>query len=339
MRLNWGMATVLLGPLLVALGYGLIVGIARVHFTKFLPANSPGHLAASVFLASELLLQFSLAIWSDPGYVVSRHLVQGNSGDQRFCRQCETPKPPRAHHCRECRRCVYEMDHHCPWLNNCVGYNNYRHFWLLLLYIWVSCLYVAVLSAGLFVATFTSSSADVEGENVVLDRFKVLFSFMATSVVGVVVCAYWGWHVYLVLTEQSTIEFMQRDGERLRLTVTAASVRHALGRMLGRHDALWFTALVLPPLGRRLPPKYLLKSDGGPRDFAQEELADYFFLGFSLYLKRRHLDEASRLNLVSVFWYEQDKLWLRNQSKTEMSALGIRYCSLRKSGGAWFSAN
>ncbi|KAG6616369.1 putative protein S-acyltransferase 16 isoform X1 [Phytophthora cinnamomi] len=136
------------------------------------------------------------------------------------------------------------------------------HFWLLLLYIWVSCLYVAVLSAGLFVATFTSSSADVESDNVVLDRFKVLFSFMATSVVGIVVCADWGWHVYLVLAEQSTIEFMQRDGDRLRLTVTAASVRHALGRMLGRHDALWFAALVLPPLGRQLPPKYLLKSDG-----------------------------------------------------------------------------
>lgn len=126
-------------------------------------------------------------------------------------------------------------------------------------------MYVAMLSARLFVETFTSSSADAQAEgrdNVVLDRFKVLFSFMATTVVGVVVCGYWGWHVYLVLTEQSTIEFMQRDGERLKLSVvSAASVRHALARMLGRQDALWFIAFILPQLGRRLPPKYMLSFD------------------------------------------------------------------------------
>ncbi|EEY55827.1 uncharacterized protein PITG_20533 [Phytophthora infestans T30-4] len=183
----------LLGPLFVVVGYGLILGIAFVHFTKFLPANSSGHLILSTFLASELLLQYSLAIWIDPGY------------------------PRRAHHCRECRRCVYEMDHHCPWINNCVGYYNYR---------------------------------------------KLLFSFMATSVVGVVICCYWGCHVYLVLTEQSTIEFLQREGERIRLSVSFASVRHALGRLLGRQDALWFTALVLPPFERRVPPKYMQKPKG-----------------------------------------------------------------------------
>ncbi|KAG7378279.1 Palmitoyltransferase zdhhc15 [Phytophthora pseudosyringae] len=253
----------LLGPVFVAVGYGLIVGIASVHFARFVPPKSAPHLLLSVFLASELLLQYSLAIWGDPGYVDPRHLAELGASD-RVCELCERVKPPRAHHCRECRRCVYEMDHHCPWINNCVGYYNYRHFWLLLMYIWVSCLYVAVLSAGLFVATFTTSSADGDAtrrERVVLDRFKVLFSFMATSVVGVVVCGYWGWHVYLVLTEQSTIEFMQREGERRRLSVSAASVRHALGRLLGRQDALWFTAFVLPSLERRVPPKYMLKPD------------------------------------------------------------------------------
>ncbi|ETI53299.1 hypothetical protein, variant [Phytophthora nicotianae CJ01A1] len=257
----------LLGPLFVVVGYGLILGIAFVHFTKFLPADSPGHLILSIFLACELLLQYSLAIWSDPGYVDQRHLVESGvaDGDQRFCQHCERVKPRRAHHCRECQRCVYEMDHHCPWINNCVGYYNYRHFWLLLLYIWVSCLYVAMLSAGLFVATFTTSADEASAtgrERVVLDRFKVLFSFMATSVVGVVICGYWGWHVYLVLTEQSTIEFMQHEGDRKRLSVSVASVRHALGRLLGRQDAFWFTAFVLPPFEPRVPPKYMQKPHG-----------------------------------------------------------------------------
>jgi hypothetical protein len=125
-----------LGPLFVAVGYGLIVGIACVHFAKFLPRGSPVHLLWSVFLASELLLQYSLAIWSDPGIVQPQHLAiadDGNSDgeptvrkEQRYCRYCEQAKPLKAHHCRACRRCVYEMDHHCPWINNCVGYYNYR---------------------------------------------------------------------------------------------------------------------------------------------------------------------------------------------------------------------
>ncbi|KAL4115016.1 hypothetical protein PRIC2_013912 [Phytophthora ramorum] len=223
----------LVGPLFVAVGYGLIAGIAFVHFTKFLPTNSPVHWISSIFLALELLLQYSLAIWSDPGFVEPEHLV--HCRDLRICRLCEAVKPHRAHHCRECRRCVYEMDHHCPWINNCVGYYNYRHFWLLLMYIWVSCLYVAALSAGLFVTTFTTSSEDDEAagrDHVVLDRFKVLFSFMATSVVGVVVCGYWGWHVYLVLTEQSTIEFMQREGGWIRpsVSVTPKDIADFLNR-------------------------------------------------------------------------------------------------------------
>ncbi|KAG7399602.1 Palmitoyltransferase zdhhc15 [Phytophthora boehmeriae] len=250
-----------MGPLFVAVGYGLIVGIAFVHFTKFLPAHSLPHCLLSVFLASELLVQYSLAIWSDPGFVQLEHVADFSSHEteERFCSECVRVKPLRAHHCRECRRCVFEMDHHCPWINNCVGYYNYRHFWLLLMYIWLSCLYVAMLSARLFLATFSSEDKTGRREGAVLDRFKVLFSFMATSVVGVILCCYWGWHVYLVLSEQTTIEFMQREGERIRLSVTAAAVKHALGRMLGRQDNLWFVAFVLPPLQQRRPPKYLLK--------------------------------------------------------------------------------
>jgi len=57
------------------------------------------------------------------------------------CKKCDIERPPRAHHCKVCKRCVLEYDHHCPWVNNCIGYNNYRDFILLLFYIIIGCAY------------------------------------------------------------------------------------------------------------------------------------------------------------------------------------------------------
>ncbi|RLN93404.1 hypothetical protein BBJ28_00006934 [Nothophytophthora sp. Chile5] len=194
-------ATELAGPLFVAVGYALILGISHVHFTKFVPRDSTTHLVASALLASELLLQYSLAIWSNPGYVELEHLADfiGDEEDGDLAERTVAVS-----FCKASR---------------------------------------------LFLATFSSSSNEkLEGETEAsgpgrLDRFMIFFAFMATSTVGVVLCGYWSWHLYLVLTEQTTVEFMQRQGGRKPLSVTAASARHTLGRMLGRQDAMWFGAL------------------------------------------------------------------------------------------------
>lgn len=62
------------------------------------------------------------------------------------CPVCQIPnRPPRCHHCHTCQRCVLRYDHHCMWLNNCIGYYNYRTFLLTLFYLSMSCFYGACL--------------------------------------------------------------------------------------------------------------------------------------------------------------------------------------------------
>ncbi|KAK0731375.1 DHHC palmitoyltransferase-domain-containing protein [Lasiosphaeris hirsuta] len=55
-------------------------------------------------------------------------------GAPRWCKKCQAPKPPRAHHCRHCGRCIPKMDHHCPWTGNCVSMQTFPYFFRFLLY-------------------------------------------------------------------------------------------------------------------------------------------------------------------------------------------------------------
>ncbi|KAL8616730.1 hypothetical protein ACOMHN_017768 [Nucella lapillus] len=122
------------------------------------------------------------------------------SGFPRYCEKCKCIKPDRCHHCSVCASCVLKMDHHCPWVNNCVGFTNYKFFVMFLGYALIYCFYVALSSLKYFIDFWTSGS----GRG--LERFHILFLFFVSVMFGISLISLFSYHLYLVFHNRSTLE-------------------------------------------------------------------------------------------------------------------------------------
>merc|ERR1712224_161528 len=129
-------------------------------------------------------------------------------GSGRWCRKCVKVKPDRTHHCRVCNRCVLKMDHHCPWINNCVGHFNYKYFCLFLLYLALGCLFTIATFFQHFRESMFHVRRSRHHHRMSFDgRQCITTSFMICCSILIALCILGGFHVYLVLTNQTTIEF------------------------------------------------------------------------------------------------------------------------------------
>eukprot|EP01006_Ploeotia_vitrea_P012887 TRINITY_DN33961_c0_g1_i1.p2 TRINITY_DN33961_c0_g1~~TRINITY_DN33961_c0_g1_i1.p2 ORF type:complete len:231 (-),score=100.85 TRINITY_DN33961_c0_g1_i1:67-759(-) len=178
----------------------------------------------------------------------------------RFCDECECIKPMRTHHCSICKRCVLKFDHHCPWLNNCVGANNYRHFVLFLVYLWCGTLFFMTSSLPMLRDAIVDGR--VESSSFLFAGIVAISAFLAAT--GFVL-----WNVYLMGTNQTTVEFYGNvfDSSRKRNTTFRnpydLGFRNNVREVFGHNQTWW--SWMLPSAAKPAPINtviYLLK-DGG----------------------------------------------------------------------------
>lgn len=125
-------------------------------------------------------------------------------GDVRHCMICVKIKPDRVHHCRLCDVCVLKMDHHCPWIAACVGFYNYKYFFLVVSY--------GLLGLLLFAGTFWETVVITlynENSSTMLCLY-VVGAYSLGCLLAVVLGIFWVFHCYLISNSITTIEFLEK---------------------------------------------------------------------------------------------------------------------------------
>jgi DHHC palmitoyltransferase len=118
-----------------------------------------------------------------------------------WCKLCDAPKPPRAHHCHVTNKCVLLFDHFCPWVSNSIGLFNYRFFYLFMFWIWVGSTYALAVTY----LPFRHSMAD----KLTQGRTGITFTFVCACSIFLAVGGMLGWQTYLIASAQTTIEVYQ----------------------------------------------------------------------------------------------------------------------------------
>ncbi|XP_020229668.1 probable protein S-acyltransferase 15 isoform X1 [Cajanus cajan] len=192
--------------------------------------SSPGTLNAFLYslFASLTLVSFFCCLLTDPGYVPSSYapdvefakdLLQ--NAEQMKCNKCYAYKPPRTHHCRVCRRCILKMDHHCLWINNCVGYWNYKAFLVFVLYATISSIYSMII----FISSINQQDWDSIKGNSSLRIFYVTYG-VVLLILTITLLTLFGWHVYLILHNMTTIEYHEGNRAKWLAMKSGQSYRH-----------------------------------------------------------------------------------------------------------------
>jgi hypothetical protein len=157
------------------------------------------------------------------------------SGERRHCKWCSKYKPDRAHHCRVCRVCILKMDHHCPWIYNCVGHQNQKFFFLLLFYTF-GCSHLIVFTMH------ESVKRVVDADDDIATMFTLVFGETLASFLAVMVTAFFGFHIWLMLKAMTTIEFCEKSMKKVGYSTSPypRGIFGDLQEVLGSNPLLWW---------------------------------------------------------------------------------------------------
>uniref|UniRef100_A0AAR5NYD4 Palmitoyltransferase n=1 Tax=Dendroctonus ponderosae TaxID=77166 RepID=A0AAR5NYD4_DENPD len=120
------------------------------------------------------------------------------TGSIRYCTSCMHIKPDRTHHCSSCERCFLKMDHHCPWVNNCIGFRNYKSFILLMFYTFLYCAF--------YVSTIIPHIISPWGHSKFAEDLPISIGFGFAAIMGLTTFGFMCYHLYLTSTNETTLE-------------------------------------------------------------------------------------------------------------------------------------
>ena len=128
-----------------------------------------------------------------------------------MCQRCLRSKPDRCHHCSQCNQCILKMDHHCPWVNNCIGFYNYKYFICMLFYASLTCNLINFTSHNVVEAVLSRDGLSYGVS------FYIVTAYVLSCVFGLIITAFFCFHVWLIYNQYTTIEFCEkRSADRQR---------------------------------------------------------------------------------------------------------------------------
>jgi len=183
-------------------------------------------------------------------------------GDRRNCKWCNKYKPDRCHHCRVCRMCILKMDHHCPWIYNCVGFKNFKYFFLLVLY--------AAIDSNIITWTMWGTVRQVTNDAGApfLWMFFVLFGESLAALMAFLLTSFLAFHIHLMLRAMTTIEFCEKSRRpNFDTDVYSRGLLGNIKAVLGDNPLFWFVP-ICPPSGNGMT--FTTDTDASPMLLAKD---------------------------------------------------------------------